>query len=43
MPTYPSPTEFLIVFSVVFSAGMLTSVGLRHYADKIRREANTHA
>ncbi|WP_269112231.1 hypothetical protein [Burkholderia vietnamiensis] len=41
MPTYPSPFEYLIVFAVVFSAGVLTSVGLRQYADKIRREAAT--
>lgn len=39
MPTYPSPVEFLIVFAVVFGAGVLTSVGLRQYGDKIRREA----
>ncbi|WP_269766115.1 hypothetical protein [Burkholderia ubonensis] len=43
MPTYPSPVEFLIVFAVVFSAGVLTSVGLRQYTDKIRREAAAHA
>jgi hypothetical protein len=43
MPTYPSPFEFLIVFAVVFGAGVLTSVGLRQYANQIRREESTHA
>ncbi|CAJ2864983.1 Uncharacterised protein [Burkholderia pseudomallei] len=43
MPSYPSPFEFLIVFAVVFSAGVLTSVGLRHYTSKVRREAVAHA
>jgi hypothetical protein len=43
MPTYPSPFEFLIVFAVVFSAGVLTSVGLRQYAERVRREATAHA
>ncbi|WP_269435014.1 MULTISPECIES: hypothetical protein [unclassified Burkholderia] len=43
MPTYPSPVEFLIVFAVVFSAGVLTSIALRQYGDKIRREATAHA
>ncbi|MEB2487935.1 hypothetical protein SB397_20335 [Burkholderia multivorans] len=41
--TYPSPVEFLIVFAVVFGAGVLTSVGLRQYVDKIRREAADRA
>lgn len=43
MPTYPSPFEYLLAFSLVFAAGLLTSVGLRQYADKIRREAAAHA
>jgi hypothetical protein len=43
MPTYPSPFEYLLAFSLVFAAGVLTSVGLRQYADKIRREATAHA
>lgn len=42
MPSYPSPFEYLIVFAVIFAAGVLTSVGLRQYGDRIRREA-THA
>jgi hypothetical protein len=42
MPTYPSPFEYLIVFAVVFGAGVLTSVGLRRYTDKVRREATAH-
>lgn len=43
MPTAPSPFEYLIVFAVVFAAGVLTSVGLRQYTDKVRREAIAHA
>jgi hypothetical protein len=43
MPTYPSPFEYLIVFAVVFSAGVLSSVGLRQYINKVRREAISHA
>lgn len=41
MPTYPSPFEYLLVFALVFAAGVLTSVGLRQYTDKIQREAAT--
>lgn len=43
MPTYPSPFEFLLAFGLVFSAGVLTSIGLRQYADRIQREATAHA
>ncbi|MGF6245546.1 hypothetical protein P3T42_007324 [Paraburkholderia sp. GAS38] len=43
MPTYPSPFDYLIVFSIVFTAGALTSVGLRQYTEKVRREAIAHA
>lgn len=43
MPTTSSPFEYLIVFSIVFVAGLLTSVGLRQYTDKVRREAIEHA
>lgn len=43
MPTTSSPFEYLIVFAVVFAAGVLTSVGLRQYTEKIRREAIAHA
>ena len=43
MPTYPSPFEFLVTFAVIFGAGVLTSVGLRKYAEKIRQEAANHA
>lgn len=43
MPIYPSPFEFLITFAVVFAAGVLTSIGLRHYANRIRRETTAHA
>lgn len=43
MPNYPSPFEYLIVFAVVFSAGVLTSVGLRQYINKVRRETISHA
>lgn len=43
MPTYPSPFEYLLAFGLVFAAGVLTSVGLRQYTDKIRREAAAHA
>ncbi|WP_279609777.1 hypothetical protein [Burkholderia gladioli] len=43
MPTYPSPFEYLLAFGLVFTAGVLTSVGLRQYGDKIRREAAAHA
>ncbi|SAL19824.1 hypothetical protein AWB66_00970 [Caballeronia telluris] len=43
MPTTSSPLEFLIVFAVVFTAGVLTSVGLRQYTEKVRREATRHA
>jgi hypothetical protein len=43
MPTYPSPFEYLLAFGLVFMTGLLTSVGLRQYTDKIRREAATHA
>jgi hypothetical protein len=43
MPTYPSPFELLITFAVVFTAGVLMSVGLRQYANKVRREATPHA
>lgn len=39
MPSYPSPFEYLLAFGLVFAAGVLTSVGLRQYTDKIRREA----
>lgn len=42
MPSHPSPFEYLIVFAVIFAAGVLTSVCLRQYGDRIRREA-THA
>jgi hypothetical protein len=41
--TVSSPFEYLVVFSIVFIAGVLTSVGLRHYTDKVRREADAHA
>lgn len=40
MPSYPSPFEFLLAFGLVFVAGILSSVGLRQYADKIRRETS---
>ncbi|WP_017772485.1 hypothetical protein [Paraburkholderia kururiensis] len=43
MPTYPSPFEYLLVFGIVFVAGVLTSVGLRQYGGKIRQEAAAHA
>jgi hypothetical protein len=43
MPTYPSPFEYLLAFALVFASGVLTSVGLRLYTDKIRREATAHA
>ena len=43
MPTYPSPFEYLLAFGLVFVAGVLTSIGLRQYTDKIRREAPAHA
>ena len=43
MPTHPSPFEYLLVFGLVFMTGVLTSVGLRQYAVKIRREATAHA
>lgn len=43
MPTYPSPFEYLLTFGLVFAAGVLTSIGLRYYADKTRREAAAHA
>jgi hypothetical protein len=43
MPTYPSPFEYLLAFGLVFAAGVLTSVALRQYGDKIRREATAHA
>jgi len=43
MPSYPSPFEFLITFAVIFAAGMLTSVCMRRYANKIRMEAAAHA
>ncbi|CAB3800630.1 hypothetical protein [Pararobbsia alpina] len=39
MPSTSSPFEYLIVFSIVFVAGVLTSIGLRQYGEKIRREA----
>ncbi|TCK97123.1 hypothetical protein [Paraburkholderia sp. BL9I2N2] len=42
MPSYPSPFEFLITFAVIFVAGVLTSVGMRQYANKIRTEAAAH-
>lgn len=34
MPTYPFPFEFVIVFAVIFAAGIATSIGLRQYTDK---------
>jgi hypothetical protein len=43
MPTYPSPFEFLLAFGLVFSVGVLTSIALRQYADRIQREATAHA
>ncbi|MET3243777.1 hypothetical protein ABIE53_000522 [Burkholderia sp. OAS925] len=43
MPTYPSPFEFLLAFGLVFSAGVLTSIGLRQYAHRIQREATSRA
>jgi len=43
MPNYPSPFEYLLAFGLVFAAGVLTSVALRQYGDKIRREATAHA
>jgi hypothetical protein len=43
MPTASSPFEYLVVFSIVFIAGVLASVGLRQYTDKVRREAIAHA
>jgi hypothetical protein len=43
MPTYPSPIEYLLAFGLVFMTGVLTSVGLRQYADKVRREAAVYA
>ncbi len=43
MPTYPSAFEYLLAFGLVFAAGVLTSVGLRQYTDKIRRKATSHA
>lgn len=41
MPTYRSPFEYLLVFGLVFAAGVLMPVGLRQYTEKIRREAAT--
>ena len=43
MPSYPSPFEYLIAFALVYSAGVLTSVGMRLYTEKTRREATSHA
>lgn len=43
MPTYPSPFEYLLAFGLVFMTGVLTSVSLRLYGDKIRREVAAHA
>jgi hypothetical protein len=43
MPTYPSPFDYLIAFAIVFAAGVLTSVGLRQYTEKVRQEATAHA
>lgn len=43
MPTYSFPFEYLVAFVLVFAADVLTPVGLRQYADKIRREAVAHA
>jgi hypothetical protein len=34
MPTYPSRFEFVIVFAVIFAAGIATSIDLRRYTDK---------
>ncbi|TDQ83491.1 hypothetical protein C7412_12227 [Paraburkholderia silvatlantica] len=42
MPAYPSPFDYLIAYAIVFTAGVLTSVGLRQYTGKIRREATAH-
>ncbi|MGF7129122.1 hypothetical protein P3T40_000589 [Paraburkholderia sp. EB58] len=43
MPTNSSPFDYLIVFALVFAAGVLTSVGFRQYAEKVRRETIAHA
>lgn len=43
MPTTSSPVEYLIVFGIVFVAGVLTTVGFRHCTEKVRREAMSHA
>ena len=43
MPAYPSPFDYLIAYAIVFTAGVLTSVALRQYTGKIRREATAHA
>jgi hypothetical protein len=43
MPSTSSPFEYLIVFAIVFTAGVLTSVGMRHYTNKVQREALAHA
>lgn len=38
MPTNTSPLETLAAFFIVFAAGALSAIGLRLYAEKIRRE-----
>ncbi|WP_154298578.1 hypothetical protein [Burkholderia pseudomallei] len=43
MPAYPSSFDYLIAYAIVFTAGVLTSVGLRQYTGKIRRAATAHA
>jgi hypothetical protein len=43
MPTYPSPLEYLLAFGLVFMTGVLTSVGMRLYTNRVRREATAHA
>ena len=40
MGNSPSPLETLAAFAIVFVAGILSVMGVKAYAEKIRREHN---
>lgn len=40
---YPSPLDYLTAFALAFAGGALCSTCLHKYADRVRKEASTHA
>lgn len=40
---YPSPGEYLLVFAIVFLAGVATTICITKFTEKVRRVTRGHA